>query len=97
MNITSGHAPAPSTSSIARSDRPAVCASPPPAEDEIREYAQHLFAQRGSVHGHDCGDWLEAEACLRAHIPKESSQTRMHQHTLLTERAALPLVKHGGK
>ena len=66
-----------------------------PSEGEIRDYANHLYVQRGSVNGHDCDDWLEAEACLGANIPKESSRTRMHHHAQLTERAALPLVKHG--
>jgi hypothetical protein len=65
------------------------------SEDEVRDYANHLYRQRGSVDGHDCDDWLEAEACLRANIPKEFSRTRMHQHTQITDRAALPLVKHG--
>ena len=67
----------------------------PPSEDEIRDYANHLHVQHGSIHGHDCDDWLEAEACLRASIPKESSRTRMHHHAQITERAALPLAKHG--
>jgi len=66
-----------------------------PSEDEIRDYANHLYVQRGSVHGHDRDDWLEAQACLGASIPKESSRTRMHHHTQITERAALPLVEHG--
>ena len=66
-----------------------------PSEDEIRGYANHLYVQRGSLNGHDCDDWLEAEACLRANIPKESSRTRMHHHTQITERAVLPLVRHG--
>lgn len=69
--------------------------APQPSEDEIRDYANHLYVQHGSLNGHDCDDWLEAEACLRASIPKESSRTRMHHHTQITERAALPLVKHG--
>ena len=68
---------------------------PQPSEAEIRDYANHLFVQRGSVHGHDSDDWLEAEACLCANIPKESSRTRMHHHTQITERIVLPLVKHG--
>jgi hypothetical protein len=68
---------------------------PQPSEDEVRDYANHLYFQRGSVDGHDCEDWLEAEACLSANIPKEFSRTRMHQHTQVTDRAALPLVKHG--
>jgi hypothetical protein len=69
--------------------------APQATEDEIRDYANHLYVQRGSVNGHDCDDWLEAEACLGANIPKESLRTRMHHHTQITERAALPLVKHG--
>ena len=69
--------------------------APQPSEDEIRDYANHLYVQRGSLNGHDCDDWLEAEACLGANIPKESSRTRMHHHTQITERAALPLVAHG--
>lgn len=77
--------------------RPAQLAGsePQPSETEIREYANHLYVQHGSVDGHDRDDWLEAEACLRACIPKESSRTRMHHHTQITERGALPLVKHG--
>ena len=51
--------------------------APQPSEGEIRDYANHLYTQRGSVNGHDGDDWLEAEACLRANIPKESSRTRM--------------------
>ena len=74
---------------------PAMPLSKQPSEDEIRDYANHLYVQRGSVDGHDCDDWLEAEACLGANIPKESSRTRMHHHAQVTERAALPLVKHG--
>lgn len=67
----------------------------PPSEDEIRTYANHLYLQRGSVDGHEQDDWLEAEACLAANIPKESSRTRIHHHTQITERATLALVKHG--
>ncbi len=68
---------------------------PQPSEAEIRDYANHLYVQNGSVDGHDGADWLEAEACLRASIPKDSSRTRMHHHTQIIERAALPLIKHG--
>jgi hypothetical protein len=69
--------------------------APQPSEAEIRDYANHLYVQRGSANGHDCDDWLEAEACLRTNIPKESSRTRMHHHTQISDRAALTLVKHG--
>ena len=75
---------------------PSSATRPASSEAEIRDYANHLFVQRGSVHGHDYDDWLEAEACLNANIPKESSRTRMHHHTQITERVGLPLVKHGG-
>ena len=74
--------------------QPAATA-PQPSEAEIRDYANHLYVQRGALNGHDCDDWREAEACLRANIPKEFSRTRLHHLTQLTERAALPLVKHG--
>jgi hypothetical protein len=69
--------------------------APQPSEGEIRDYANHLYTQRGSVNGHDGDDWLEAEVCLRANIPKESSRTRMHHHTQITDRTVLALVKHG--
>ena len=86
---------------------PAAAAHPPrsnpqtsapasePSTEEIREYAKHLYVQRGSQNGYAHDDWLEAEACLRSRIPMESSRTRMHHHTQITERAALGLVKHG--
>jgi hypothetical protein len=66
-----------------------------PSADAIREYANHLYVQRGSVDGYDCDDWLEAEACLRSNIPMEASRTRMHAHIQITERASLGLIKHG--
>ncbi|MEO6004694.1 MAG: DUF2934 domain-containing protein [Opitutus sp.] len=68
---------------------------PQPTHDEIREYANHLYLQHGSVNGHDGDDWFEAEACLRANIPKEFSRSRLHHHTQITEREALGLIKHG--
>ncbi len=66
-----------------------------PSEDEIRDYAKHLYVQQGCVDGHDQEYWLEAEACLRSGIPKESSRTRLHHHTQITERAQIGLIKHG--
>jgi hypothetical protein len=75
--------------------RQSAATAVPPSEEEIRDYANHLYVQHGSLPGHEGDDWLEAEACLRANIPKESSRTRMHLHAQITERASLPLVKHG--
>ena len=85
--VTAAHSPLPSKQSSAT--------TPQPSEDEIRDYANHLYVQRGSLNGHDCDDWLEAKAYLSANISMESSRTRMHHHTQITDRAALPLVKHG--
>jgi Protein of unknown function (DUF2934) len=67
----------------------------PPSEEQIRDYANYLYLQHGSQDGHDGSDWLEAEACLRAGIPKGSSRTRLHHHVQLTERTRLSLIKHG--
>ena len=94
--VTSQKPAAPVATPNAKSKQPSVPIAPPRAsEEEIRDYAKHLFVQGGSVIGHDDDNWLEAEACLSANIPKESSRTRMHHHTQITDRAALPLVKHG--
>ena len=79
----------------APSSKQRSASAPQPSEDEIRDYANHLYVQRGSLNGHDCDDWLEAEACLGANIPKESSHTRMHHHMQITDHAAIALVKHG--
>jgi hypothetical protein len=68
---------------------------PQPTEGTIRDYAFHLYEQGGHSHGHDVGYWQEAEACLRANIPKEATRNRMHHHTQITEREALALKKHG--
>lgn len=49
-------------------------------EDEIRDYAYHLYQQSGCVPGHDVENWLEAKACLEANIPREHSRVRLHRH-----------------
>ena len=48
-----------------------------PTEEEIRDYAYHLFVQRGGVHGYDIDDWLEAESALRENIRKAQARTTM--------------------
>ncbi len=83
--------PAPTATAVP----PAAASSGEPTEDDIRSYANHLYRARGSTDGHDGEDWLEAEACLRANIPREAAHTRVHHHTLLTARAVVPLIKHG--
>ena len=51
-----------------------------PGEDDIREYAYHLYFQNGCIPGREVEDWQEAEACLCANIPREHSHTRLHRH-----------------
>ena len=51
-----------------------------PTHDEIRDYANHLYRQRGCVDGHDKDDWIEAEVCLTANIPKDATRPRAHEH-----------------
>jgi len=58
---------------------------PGPAEDEIRDYAYHLYVQSGSVPGRDLDNWLEARACLGACIPRARSQARLHHHLQRTQ------------
>ena len=43
----------------------APAASAQPTADDIARRAFELFCQRGSEHGHDLEDWLEAERELR--------------------------------
>jgi hypothetical protein len=49
-------------------------------EDDIRDYAYHLYVQSGSVPGRDLDNWLEAQACLSAFIPQSQSNARLHHH-----------------
>lgn len=51
-----------------------------PTEDEIRDYAYHLYEQSGRIPGHDVENWLEARACLLANIPAHRSRSRLHRH-----------------
>ena len=38
---------------------------PSPTHAEIERRAYEIFVERGSVHGHDLDDWLQAEHELR--------------------------------
>jgi hypothetical protein len=53
---------------------------PKVTEAEIRDYAQHLFEQSGRIPGRDLDNWLEAKACLEAHIPRHLTHLRLHRH-----------------
>lgn len=60
--------------------KPSVATRAEPTEDEIRDYAYHLYQQSGCAPGHDLENWLEAKACLAANIPKQQAQARLHRH-----------------
>jgi hypothetical protein len=60
------------------SSRPPV--SIKPNEDEIRDYAHHLYVQSGCIPGRDEDNWREAEACLSMGIPRHRAHTRLHHH-----------------
>jgi hypothetical protein len=68
---------------------------PQPSEDDIREYAYHLYQQGNRVPGHDLDNWLEATACLKANVPTHRSGTRLHQHVNEPEIGELYAVSLG--
>ena len=70
---------------------------PQPSEDDIRDYAYHLYQQGNCVPGHDLGNWLEATACLKANIPSHRSSTRLHQHVNEPARGELNAVSVGAR
>lgn len=49
-----------------------------PSQEEIGRRAYELFLRRGSDHGHDLDDWLQAEAELRStrQLKAEHSNSR---------------------
>jgi hypothetical protein len=49
-------------------------------DEEIRDYAYHLYEQSGCVPGHDLDHWLEAKACILANIPRQQVRNRLHRH-----------------
>jgi hypothetical protein len=58
-----------------------------PANDEdIHAYAYHLYVQNGHRNDQCIDNWLEAQACLEACIPKSESHIRL-QRRLQTEKA----------
>jgi DTW domain-containing protein YfiP len=54
-------------------------------EDEIHDYAYHLYVQNGHRNDQCADNWQEARACLEACIPKSESHIRLHRH-LQTEK-----------
>lgn len=51
-----------------------VAVNPPaPSEQEISDYAFHLYQQGNCEHGHDLDHWREASACLIAGAPRTTA------------------------
>jgi hypothetical protein len=65
----------------------------PLTEDDIRDYANHLYLQSGCVPGRDLDNWLEAKACLSACIPKAKSHARLHHHLQDKQQPEAPAAK----
>lgn len=51
----------------------AVVTSAAPSEQEISDYAFHLYQQGNCEHGHDLDHWQEASACLIAGTPRTTA------------------------
>ncbi len=49
---------------------PAPSIAREPSEQEISDYAFHLYEQGNCEQGHDVANWHEATACLKAGIPR---------------------------
>jgi Protein of unknown function (DUF2934) len=60
-----------------------------PSENDIRDYAYHLYEQSNCVQGRDVENWLEAKACLEASIPAHASHLRLHHHVTGHEYEAI--------
>ena len=76
-----------------KSLRPLVLAKP--CEDDIRNYAYHLYQQSNCGPGHDLDNWLEATACLTANIPAHKSHNRLHWHVNGPESGDITLFPPG--
>jgi hypothetical protein len=50
-----------------------------PSEQAIRDYAYHLYLLGGQIPGRDFENWLEAKACLKAHIPLQHAHARLQR------------------
>jgi Protein of unknown function (DUF2934) len=50
-----------------------------PSEDDIRDYACHLYEQSGCIPGRDLDNWLEARECLRARGQSANVETHLQK------------------
>ena len=73
-----------------KSLRPLVLSKP--SDDDIRDYAFHLYQQSNCAPDRDVDNWLEATACLEANIPAHQSGSRLHRHINGPVSAPLPAL-----
>ena len=50
-----------------------------PTDDEIRDYAHHLYEQSGCIPGRDLENWLEARDCLMAQAKFPKTETHLQK------------------
>lgn len=66
-----------------------------PDEDQIRDYARHLYEVSGCVPGRDLENWLEAERTLHAALQGPGRSRRRHDSTaLVRELGAMSVEAH---
>jgi len=66
-----------------------------PDENQIRDYARHLYEKSGCVPGRDLDNWLEAERTLTAAL-QSPAKNRPHRdsHVTVREIGAMPIEAH---
>jgi Protein of unknown function (DUF2934) len=47
-------------------------------DNEIRDYAYHIYVQNGHRNDRCQENWADAKACLDARVPKEDSDEWLH-------------------
>ena len=54
-----------------------------PTHDQIASRAFEIYASRGGEHGHDVGDWFEAERQLKLEVQPKKRAVRRNGGTAL--------------
>jgi hypothetical protein len=65
-----------------------------PSENEIRDYAYHLYEQNSRIPGRDLENWTEAKACLAAHISAHDSHLRLQHYIASHEHGQNEQASH---
>jgi hypothetical protein len=63
-------------------------------EKAIRDYAYHLYEQSNRIPGRDLENWMEAKACLAAHIPASASHMRLQHFMASHENGTIQKEAH---